>query len=59
MAATISKETARDLMPVFDEALKQALAAHGFEPFRFDADLCPEEGWLRMKVKIREIRKGA
>jgi hypothetical protein len=54
MATTITKQVARDLIPVVDEALKAALAARGLEAFRFDCDLCPEEGWVRVKVKIRE-----
>jgi len=57
MPTTITTKTARDLMPVVDEALKQALTARGFEAFRFNADLCPEEGWVRVKVKIRPITK--
>jgi hypothetical protein len=53
--ARITKQTARDLMPIVDEAIKQALAAKGFEAFRFDADVCPEEGWLRLKIKVRPV----
>jgi hypothetical protein len=57
MAAPITKQTAGDLMPVVDEALKEALAARGLEAFRFDVDYCPEEGWVRVKVKIRLTTK--
>jgi len=59
MATPITKQTARDLMPVVDEAIREALAAKGFEAYRFDCDLCPEEQWIRLKVRVRPIRTEA
>ncbi len=59
MATKITKGMGRDLMSVIDEAIREALAARGLEAFRFDADVCLEEGWLRMKVKIRPTKGGA
>jgi hypothetical protein len=49
----LSKEMADRLMRVIDEATKDALARLALEAFRFDADYCPVEGWVRVKLKIR------
>ena len=59
---TITRETARDLMPVVDKAITPALAAIGFEAFRFDATLYPdgreaegEPGFMVVRIKIRPV----
>jgi hypothetical protein len=52
--AKVSIQTGRELMRVIDDATRKALAAHNLEAFRFDCDVCLEEGWVRVKVKIRE-----
>jgi len=44
-------------MRLVDEATKKVLEAMGLEAFRFDVDNCPEEAWLRLKIKIRSITK--
>mgnify|MGYP001565783665 CR=1 FL=1 len=52
---TITRETARNLMPVVDKAITPALAAIGFEAFRFDAAVHDAEGFMVLKIKIRPI----
>ena len=52
-AHVINRETADTVMRAFDEATKATLAALGFETIRFDADVCAEENWMRLKIKIR------
>ena len=49
----ITREMADTVMRAVDEATKAALAATGLEAFRFEADVCIEEQWLRLKIKIR------
>ncbi len=51
----IDRDLARKALPVIDEATKEALARLGLEAFRFDADVCAEEGWMRLKIKIRPV----
>ena len=62
MKTSITKQAARDLMPVVDKAIMPALAATGFEAFRFGATLYPggrraegEPGFMVLKIKIRPI----
>ncbi|MGH9867065.1 MAG: hypothetical protein ACREAA_02725 [Candidatus Polarisedimenticolia bacterium] len=50
----VSTLTANELMRVMDDAIREALAARGLEAFRFDADVNTEQGWVRVKIKIRE-----
>jgi len=45
--------TANRVMRAIDQAAKASLAAMGLEAFRFDADVCIEEQWLRVKIRIR------
>jgi len=43
------------IMQAIDDATKMALADLGLEAFRFDIDVCPDETWMRVKVKIRPV----
>ncbi|MGH9868602.1 MAG: hypothetical protein ACREAA_10635 [Candidatus Polarisedimenticolia bacterium] len=52
--ANVTLHTAHELMRVIDDAIRVALAARGLTAFRFDADVNTEQGWVRVKVKIRE-----
>ena len=49
------RERSLQVMKAVDAATKQALADLGLEAFRFDIDICPEEQWMRVKVKIRPV----
>ena len=51
----ITRVSAREVMEAVDEATKASLAGMGLEAFRFDADACPEERWMVLKIKIRPV----
>jgi len=51
----ITRELSERLMRVIDKASADALKAEGLEAFRFDARLCPQEGWLSVTIKMRPI----
>ena len=50
---SITRFGSREVMEAIDEATKKTLASMYLEAFRFDIDICPDEGWLRVKIKIR------
>ena len=50
---SITRFSSREVMEAIDEATKKALASMYLEAFRFDMDVCPDEGWMRVKIKIR------
>ena len=47
------RERSLEVMKAVDGATKQAPGDLGLEAFRFDIDICPEEQWMRVKVKVR------
>ena len=51
----ITRASVREVMEAVDEATKATLAGMGLEAFRFDADACPEERWMVLKIKIRPV----
>ena len=51
----ITRELSNRLMRAIDTATAEALKAEGLEAFRFDARLCPEEGWLSVTIKMRPV----
>ena len=52
--AKVTVNTGNELMRIVDDAIREALAVRGLEAFRFDADVDTEQGWVRVKVKIRQ-----
>jgi len=51
----ITREVADTLMRTIDRATLDVIKAAGFESFRFDARLHPEDGYLTISIKMRPV----
>jgi len=51
----ITRELSERLMHAIDTATVDVLKAEGLEAFRFDARLCPQEGWMSVTIKMRPL----
>ena len=51
----ITRELSDRLMRAIDKATQDVIEAEGLQAFRFNARLCPEEGWMSVTIRMRPV----